>query len=141
MGQILVTSFMYGPWFFLGRQSEREWKWTFGRNNCLERWRSFWGGNGGPSQTSQLVCWIFWQGKILFFCLILHYFDAKKRETSKINAKNMRKLHFLSFRSNIDSKSSNDTYLNIIKILFLLLFFHFPAFVYKAGVFTYFFRT
>ena len=76
---------MYGPWFFLGRQSEREWKWTFGRNNCLERWRSFWGGNGGPSQTSQLVCCIFWQVKILF----LASFWCKKGR----NEQNKCKIH------------------------------------------------
>ena len=35
------------------------------------------------------------------------------------------RVKFTSFCSNIDSKSSNNTYLNIIKILFLLLFFKF----------------
>ena len=33
----------------------------------------------------------------------------------------------MSFCSNIDSKSSNNTFLNIIEILLLLLFFQFPV--------------
>ena len=38
----------------------------------------------------------------------------------------------LSFCSNIDSKSSNNTYLNIIEILFVLLFFSISCLIYSA---------
>ena len=46
-----------------------------------------------------------------------------------------------SFCSNIDSKSLNNTFFKHHQNIFLLLFFLFPVFVYKAGAFTYFFCT
>ena len=64
--------------------------------------------------------------KIVLCCYFsLNWIDFQKIDA--LNHQNSKIIYFhfviLSFYSNIDSKSSNNIYLNIIEILFLFLFF------------------